>query len=1062
MKKILPYELKQRLHQPFVIPKSRLAIVAILMLSVCSLVTHAQSSAFNLSGRVVDEGGLPMPGVNIQEKGTVNGTTTDANGSYKMNVTSGSATLVFSFIGYSTMEVNVTDRSVIDISLTPDTKSLDEVVVIGYGTQSKATVTGAVVGVEGSDLVKVRTPNVINSLTGQVPGVFINSRTGEPGKENPSILIRGKSTTGNSDPLIVIDGVQRGELSRLNPNDIETISVLKDASAAIYGARAANGVILVTTKRGKKGKSTFDFSYNSGFSQPTRTPKMADSYTWATVYNENLKNPLLDVGNSTDPVGLYTPEQLQKFKEGTEEGYTTTNFYKEMTKTVTPLHQINLSTSGGTDVVSYYLALGQMTQQGHFEEGSTELKRYNFRSNIDVKVNDYLKIGLDLSGRLDNRTYPGRINAQGQPDTRGIYSHMYLYQPFSTLYWPGTNYLRPNRDSENIVNWVSDNSGALTEDYKALESRLHFNLIIPGVDGLSVRGTANYDVNYLHRKNWSLPTYVYTRTGTDPSNYVYTKVKSGSSAALAGLGEYFEQRAIPTFNFQINYEKSIGMHNFGVMVGYEQMKNDYNYFQASRSDFPSTALDQLNAGSIDKNKQANAGSGFITSRQNYFGRATYDYNHKYLAQLIFRYDGSPQFPEDKRWGFFPGASIGWRLSEETFMDNVTIIDELKLRASYGQIGNDNVGAFQYVTAYQYANNYVVGNADVIGLASTGGANPNITWEVAATTNIGFDVSLWKGVLAAQFDFFRTKRSNILTPSPLVPDYTGFPAIPDQNYGEVENKGFELNLTHTRTLNKFTYSVGGNVSYAKNKVLVGYDIPGAESYQAYEGKPAGATLVYRALGIFSSTADVAAYPSLPGTKAGDIKYEDVNGDLAITSLDQVRLDKTAIPQLVYTINASVRYANFDLSVLFQGQEQAISNFYETLSGLTDKNFYFPIMNPNGLGNFLQWRANDHWSYTNTDGTQPRADATNATNNINPSTHWIFKSNFLRMKNAELGYTLPAAVSRKIKIQNLRVYVNGNNLLLLKDSMKDLGFDPETTDYWFYPNQRTFNIGANLTF
>jgi TonB-linked SusC/RagA family outer membrane protein len=1038
------------------------AMLSVLLLAASPLLAQERT----VTGTVTDDTGAEMPGVNVVLKGTTLGTATNANGTYTLSIpaTQSNVVLVFSFIGYQNSEEVVGERTAIDIKMQVAVSSLAEVVVVGYGTQSKATVTGAVVAIEGKELLKNRTPNVINSLTGQIPGVFVNNRSGEPGKENPSIFIRGKSTTGDAAPLFIIDGVQRYDLGILNPNDIESMSVLKDASAAIYGARAANGVILVTTKRGKKGKPVFDFSYNSGFSQPTRSPKMADSYTFAQVFNENITNPLRDAGQPAVSPSLYTDEQLQKFREGKEYGYQTVNWYEEMTRTLTPLHQFNISASGGSDAVSYYVAMGQLTQKGNFEHGSTEVKRYNFRSNIDVKLTDYLKAGLDLSGRLDDRNYPGRINAQGQPDTRGVYSHMYLYRPFWTVYWPGTDYLTPNRDSENVVNWVSGNSGTMNESYKALESRLHFDLTIPGVEGLSVRGSFNYDIGYTHRKVWTTPTYVHTRTEPTPGNYVYTRVRSGSSAALASLGEYFEQRTQPTLNSQINYERSFGSHNLGVMVGYEQMKYNINNFQASRTDFPITALDQLDAGSLDKNKQANSGSAFVTSRQNYFGRVSYDYSRKYLAQLIFRYDGSPQFPKNRRWGFFPGASIGWRITEESFMDNLTAIDELKLRASYGEMGNDNISAFQYINAYKYGNNYVVGNNDVIGLVSAGEPNPNVTWETAKTANIAFDLSMWGGALSATLEYFKTTRSDILIGrTALVPDYVGIPILPDENFGEAENKGFELSLNHTRTVNKLTYSIGGNLSYARNKVIVGSEPPLAEPYQALKGKPIGANLVYRAIGIFSSTEEVNAYPHMPNAKPGDIKYEDVNNDNMLNSRDRIRLDETPTPQWVYAINASVKYANFDLSILFQGQEGAISNFYETLDNLQDKNFYFPIMNPNGLGNFLQWRADGRWTYENTNATQPRADVNNGNNNTtNPSTHWIFDAAFLRLKNVELGYSLPAALSKKVRLQNVRVYVNGNNLLLLKDSMKELGFDPETTDYWYYPNQRTFNIGANITF
>jgi len=1052
-------------------------LIALSVMMSLFAVSSALAQERVISGKVTDDAGTEMPGVNIILKGTSIGTTTGANGSYNVSIpaTENNAVLVFSFIGYQNVEEEVGQRTSIDVKMPTAISELSEVIVVGYGTQSKATVTGAVAEVKGKDLLKVRTPNVINSLTGQIPGVFVNSRTGEPGRENPTILIRGRGTPTDSNPLIIIDGVQRPDLGRINPNDIENISVLKDASAAIYGARAANGVILVTTKRGKTGAPTFNFSYNSGFSQPTRNPKMADSYTYAQVFNENLANPYLDAGNPVNTAGMFTDDQLEKFKAGKEEGYQTLNWYDEMTKTFTPQQQVNISTSGGTEAVNYYIALGYFNQKGHFEQGSTELKRYNFRANTDVKVTSFLKVGMDISGRVDDRVYPGRMAVPPAPptpgrlllpwvpDTRGVYSHMWLYRPYWTKTWPGTDYLTPNRDSENIVNWVSSNSGTYDEDYQGLETRLHFLLNVPGVEGLSVRGSANYDVGNNQTKVWSIPTYVYTRTGTSP-DYIYTRTLSGSSAQLAALNQLSEQRHSTTLNFQIDYEKSFGKHNVGAMVGYEQMRYDNSYFQAGRTDFPSAVLPQLNVGPADKTKFTNGGSAFENGRRNYFTRLTYDYDRKYLAQFIFRYDGSPQFPEDKRWGAFPGLSLGWRLSEESFMDNVTFIDELKLRASYGEMGNDNVATFQYIAAYGFGNNYVVGGSDVTGLAAGIPPNPDITWEEAKTTNVGFDVTFWGGALSAQFDYFSSERSNILLPrTAVVPDYAGFPALPDENYGQAKNAGFELALTHTKTINKLTYSIGGNISYAKNKVLKGLEPALGQPYQAAAGNPINAKLVYRALGIFKTTEELNAYPRMAGTKVGDLKFEDMNGDGLININDQFRLDETSTPQLMYAINASVRYANFDLSILFQGQEKAISNFYETLDNLNDKNFYFPLMNPNGLGNFLQWRADDHWSYDNPDGNQPRADASNATNNATaPNTHWILDAGFLRLKNVELGYTLPASVSQRIKMRNMRVYVNGNNLALLNDSMKALGFDPETTDYWFYPNQRTINIGATLTF
>ncbi len=988
-----------------------------------------------VSGKVTSsENHEGIPGVNVLLKGTSQGTVTDINGEFNIDVPSPESILVFSSIGFVPEEIVVGTQSVVNLEMTTDVTALEEVVVVGYGTQSKVDVTGSVVTMDGDEIVKSKTPNVINSLTGQLAGVVINNRTGEPGRDDPSIYIRGRSTIGDASPLFIIDGVQRPDLGRLNPNDIENISVLKDASAAIYGARAANGVILVTTKRGKQGKPIFDFSYNQGFSQPTRNPKMADSYTWARVSNEI--NP-----------GTYSDDDLQKFQEGTEPGFTTTDWYDEMTRSSTPQHQLNLSASGGNESVNYYVSLGQLTQDGHFNHGSTKIKRYNFRSNLDVHVNEYVTVGLDLSGRQDNRHYPGN------PDTRGIYSHIYLYHPYWTLFWPGTEFKRPLRDNENLINWVSDDGGYQDELYRALESKLHFDVDIPWVSGLSIRGTANYDVGYNHIKTWTLPTYVYYR---DEDTGEYYEGRSGVRADLAQLAEEFNQRATTTLNFRIDYEKSIGKSNIGAMVGYEQLEYDFNYISAGRSDYPSTVLPQIFAGSSDKTKQTNDGSASKTSRQNYFGRINYDYDQRYLAQFIFRYDGSPNFPKDKRWGFFPGVSLGWRISEESFMENANAIDNLKIRGSYGEMGNDSIPEFQYLTSYEYNPdyNYVIGGNDVIGMVQSGTPNPNITWEVAKMTNIGFELSLWEGSLAMEFDYFKTKRSNILVQrSAIVPDYTGL-LLPDENIGEVQNKGFELQLMHRKNLNNLSYTIGGNISYAKNEVIFADEPPAAEEYQLAAGKPIGAGLYYNALGIFSNQEEVDSYPTLPGAQPGDIKYEDVNNDGILNSRDQIRVDRTATPQIVYAINGSINYANFDLTVLFQGQENAVANFDETDN-------YFPVLNV-GLGNFLQWRADGRWTPENTNASQPRADGVNSNNNTQPSTHWTVNAGFLRLKNVELGYTFPIELSKKVGMEYLRLYVNGNNLFMIYDHMKDLGFDPETSDYWFYPQQRTFNFGVNLSF
>lgn len=997
--------------------------------------TNMSAQQGKVAGVVKDAAGMPLPGVTVSIKGTSTGTITQSDGSFSLAGVPDDAILVFSFVGMRSQEVPVNGKSLINVSMEEETIGLEEVVAVGYGTQKKVNLTGAVVAEEGAEMLKAHTPNVVNSVIGKLPGVIINNRSGEPGRDDPTVYIRGRSTTGSTSPLVVIDGVVRDGLGQINPYDIETVTVLKDAAAAIYGARAANGVILVTTKKGAAGKPTLQFSYNQGFSQPTRSVKMADSYEFATVYNE------IEVSQGRDP--YYTEEELQKFKDGTDPNYPNTDWYDYMTKTLTPQHRMNLSASGGNDRVDYFLSIGQMAQDGQFREGTTKVKRYNFRSNIGLKVSDALKIGFNVAGRYDDKHYP-------REGANNLYSHIYLYHPTWTAYWPGTNYLRPNRDSENILNWVSDNAGTNDQQYKSVEATLNFVLDIPWIKGLSVNGSANWDGNYNYNKLFRKPTYVYYKNETSGEYY---KARAGSGVDLATLSNEVNQSSTLTSNVNINYEHRFNQHNIGAMMGYEQMEYDYDYLYAYRSDFPSTALPILNAGSSDKNKQSNSGTSSKMGRQNVFGRATYDFAGKYLAQFIFRVDGSSNFSPSNRWGFFPGASVGWRISEEPFLQSWRpVVDNLKIRASYGEMGNDAVDAYQYLMTYAYGNNYVIGNNDVIGLVQSGVPNPDITWEVAKTTNIGLESTLWKGKLGIELDLFKTKRSNILTTrNAVIPDYTGL-QLPDENIGEVENKGFEIQLSHQNKVREVSYSLQGNFSFARNKVLFTDEAPAAEEYQLATGKPIGSGLYYRAIGIFATQEEIDAYPHMPGAQPGDIIYEDINKDESINSRDMYRETETVVPEIVYGLSASVQYKNFDLSLLFQGQANAkvfMGSWSHVLS--------------TSLGNFPKWRSDDHWTPDRIHASMPRASYELWNNNSNEtSTQWLLDSDFLRLKNLELGYTLPAAAAQKLGIGNLRFYVSGNNLLILFDHMKDAGFDPETSDYWWYPQQRVFNAGIDLTF
>ena len=990
----------------------------------------------SISGKITDSTGAPLPGVSVVVKGTMNGTITNSDGQYSISNIPANSTLMFSFVGMKSQEIATKGKTSLDVVLLEETVGIEEVVAVGYGTQKKVTLTGSVITAKGADIVKSPALNVVSSLAGRLPGVIINNRTGEPGNENTSLYIRGRSTTGNNSALVVVDGVERGGLGEINPNDIESISVLKDASAAIYGARAANGVILVTTKRGNSSAPVINFTYNQGFSQPTRKPKMADSYTFFSVYNE------IEASEGRSP--RYTEAELQKFKEGTDPNYANIDWYDYIIKDWTPQHKANASISGGGERAKYYVSLGQVGQNGMYIHDTRKYNQYNFRSNLDVKVTESLTVGANLAGRYDDKHSP----YQG---ANNLNSHIFLYQPNWVPYWPGTNFMTPNRDSENILNWVTDNQGYIDQNLRTIQSSMFFKWEVPWLKGLIIEGNGSYDASSTFRKTFQTPDYVYFK---DKDSGELVKGRSGVGPNLASLTDRAEFSSLSYYTIKGNYERKFGKHNVGLMVGYEQQQTKGNSLVAARTDYISTTIPQIFAGSSDKNKQSNDGSAWQGARQNIFSRLSYDYAGKYLAQFSFRRDGSPNFPIAKRYGYFPSASVGWRMSEESFMKDLDFVNNLKIRGSWGMMGNDLVNAFQYLSTYGYGRNYVIGGTDVAGLVETNVPNPNITWETAKTWDIGLDATLWNGLLGIEFDYFKTRRSDILTKrTAIIPSYTGL-TLPDENIGIVDNKGFELVLSHERKIRDFQYNISANVSFARNKVIFSDEQPAAEPYQLATGKPIGSYLLYKSLGIFKDQAAVNNYPHLAGTVPGDIIYEDVNKDGQINSRDRIRINQTNIPEIVYGFNMSAKYKGFDLALLFQGQENAKQSF----GGL-----WFPVMSYS-FGNYLAWRAEDRWSPTNTAGSMPRASYGLWNNSTDPSynsTHWLVKSGFLRLKNVELGYNFPKRICSKMKINDLRLSVSASNPFIVYDHMKDLGFDPETSDFWYYQQQRILNFGINLT-
>ncbi|WP_439696953.1 SusC/RagA family TonB-linked outer membrane protein [Mucilaginibacter sp. AW1-7] len=1046
---------RKRLPRLFLLATS----MAIACLTTTAIPTQVYAGVKNvnkqdlkISGVVTDEKGETLPGVSVTLKGTTTGVITDINGKFTLNVPDASATLVFTYIGYTRQEVPVNGQTIINVKLEADAKSLNEVVVVGYGTQKKATLTGSISQVKGSELVKSPQPNLSNALAGRFSGVIVNNRSGEPGYDGSNITIRGLATTGSNNVLIVVDGVpgQIGGLERLDPNDIESMSVLKDASAAIYGNRAANGVILVTTKRGKSGKPTINYSFNQGFSSPTRLPKMADAATYAQIMNEIS----LDSNPGGGPNQSYSADQIQKFKDGSDPlNYPNTDWEKQTLKSTALQNQHSLSVAGGSEDVKYFVSLGTIYQDGLYKNGVTKYHQYNFRSNIDANVTKRLKVGLSLSGREEDRQFP-------EVGAGDVFRSVYRAKPIVAAYYPN-GLPTTGIENNNPAVQVTDIGGVNNNPTQVFNGILKGSYALPGIEGLSLDGFFSVDKSYAFDKNFSKPYILYSY---DANAKTYNKNVVGGNNNAPTLFESQTNQALLTSNIKLNYARKFGKHDVNAFVGYEQSKNHLEYFDATRYNYLSSQLPELSQGGSAATDYLNSGYSSNYNRRSVISRLAYAFDEKYLFEGQLRADGSSIFPSGKQWGYFPSASVGWRITKENwFKDNVSFFDDLKLRASYGSLGNDNVNGFQYFDNYVLVNNGFVAsvpgsgsntiqpNVNLVKLA-----NPNITWEVAKKLDIGVNATFLHD-FTVEAIYFKQKRSDILAArnaslpgtSGIVNPYGSDPLVPSENIGKVNSEGFEATLGYNHTTNKFSWGVSGNITYAKSKIVFIDEASGALSYQRQTGRPLNTYLLYNAIGIFRTQADLDSYPHVTGAKIGDLKYQDFNGDGQINADDQTRTKYGNIPQITYGFTLNAAYSNFDLSVLFSGQAQ-VSQYVLPESG--------------SIGNFYSSWADNRFSASNPNGTYPRV-TDRASNAISGgqynSTFWLNDASFFRLKNVQLGYNFNTAFLSKIKVGGLRVYASAFNLFTIT-KVKD--YDPEGTSGsgQFYPQQRIINLGVNVKF
>lgn len=991
-----------------------------------------------ISGRVVDAQGQPLEGVTVALKNSSGGTTTDAEGNYRIPIPDRKQVLVFSIVGYAPAEIPVSTDPTINVTLQEQISGLDEVVVVGYGTQRLATVTGSVATAKGETLAKAPATNFSNALVGRLPGLVAVTRSGEPGGDGSTFRIRGANTLGNNSPLIVVDGIANRQLERLNASDIESVTVLKDASAAIYGAQAANGVILVTTKRGKQGKPKISFSYNEGRSAPTVIPNTADAATYLQLLNEIS----LYAGQAPN----YSEEEIQHFRDGDDPWlYPNTNWYDATFKSAAAQRAANLTISGGQENLTYFISAGTNYQDAIYKNSATNYKQMNFRINLDGKVSEYVKYGVNVAAREENRNYPTRSASD-------IFVMLRRGKPNMPAYWPnGLN--GPDIEyGNNPVVVTTDQTGYDRNKTMYLETKATLDITIPGVEGLSISGNASYDRQTDNDKLWRTPWYLYAWDGVSrDDNGEPILVEGQKGYTNAELTQEMEDANRLTLNMLLNYETRIAeQHHLKALLGVERLSGDNMMFSAFRKNFVSTGLDQLFAGGdVDKN---NSGSASEQARLNYFGRVNYDFNNKYLFEFVWRYDGSYIFPETKRFGFFPGVSLGWRVSDEAFWQSLKpAVSDFKIRGSWGQTGNDRIDTYQYLASYGFATEakqIYVFNSDVESkiLGELRIPNPNVTWEVANQANIGFDAGFLNNKLTLSAEYFHNVRTDILWQrNASVPESSGF-LLPSENIGEVVNQGTEFQLGYQHNTGQFQYSVSANINFNKNRIQFWDETPGIPDYQQSTGHPMNTDLYYKAIGIFRDEAAVEAYPHWANARPGDVIFEDVNKDGEINGLDRIRVYKTDLPTHTGGLNIDLGYKGFYTSLFFQWATGAVRNNYYEHQGET--------------GNFLTHDVEGRWTPDNPDASKPRTwNRYSEYWRNNQNTYWLQNSDYVRLKTFDLGYNIPEAICKKILMSSAQIYFSGLNLLTFT-KVKD--FDPETTSATAYPLNKVYNLGVTLTF
>ena len=1003
-------------------------MATLLFAALCLSVGNLFAQSVSVSGVVQDAAGENVIGAYVIQQGTQNAAVTGLDGTWTLSVPAG-ARLDISCIGYQEKTVTVGNDPFIVITLEEDMKILEESVVVGYGIQKKANLTGAVASVSSKDIADIPAANAASLLQGRLPGVVLTSNGGQAGKDSPQIRIRGIGTFGNNEPMVLIDGVEASvdQIQQIAASDIDNVSVLKDAaSASIYGVRAANGVILITTKRGAEaGKPTVTYNGSVSAQMPTIIPEFVNSYEWAKMYNESHN------------AEFYTADMLKKLQDGSDpDHFANTRWAEEIFRTA-PMTQHNLSISGGSANVHYMTSVGYVKQEGIMK--ATGYQRFNFRSNVDAKLGIF-KMGLNVSGSKDDIKEP----ASGATSENGAMRMLtWFTRPTVPVKYKNGHFA--HTDGTTMSHTIFKNPVEDMEMNHKTNDRYFMNVNafaeVDIVKGLKFRTSLAYK---LFMNNTQ--TYIQSFKRFDAEgNQIYDS-PSNSLSQYHYLDRGWLNENILTYN------ERFGKHEIGILAGHSAQENRNNYFTGYRQGFATDNLYELNAGTQN---DAVSGSATEYALQSFFGRINYNYDNRYLLEFNVRRDGSSRMPKSHRYATFPSVSAGWVITNEEFMPQLDWMNYLKLRASYGILGNQEIGDYQYSPTLAANYNYYFGDNKVIGMTENIVANDNIKWETTRITDFGVDAAFFKGKVNVNFDWFDKYTYDILLRLPMPATYLGSLRAPYQNSATVRNRGWELVGTYFDHKGDFAWNAGFNVAHVKNTIVdnKGIDDIIGDTINK-EGNPIGSYYGLNAIGIYRTEADLGRTNSKgvvitqngAAPQLGDIMYEDIDDSGNIDTDGDRTIIGNPFPTLTYSFNFGLGWKGFDFTMFWQGVAGVYRYFWEQ----TELS--------NGGNMSARWL--DRWSTSNPNGSMPSlGKAFDSTY----SSFWLEKADYLRLKNVELGYTFDKRKLSKIGVSNLRVYLQATNPLIITGVKY---YDPEKSSGDsrgdFYPNVKSYSLGVSVNF